>query len=262
MPNISNRENISSPSGEAGRGSILGIIPARYASSRFPGKPLVDIAGKSMIQRVYEQASKCPDLAAVVVATDDERIFEHVIAFGGRVVMTSADHQSGTDRCAEVALQHPEYEMIINIQGDEPYIDPEQITKLAHCFSNPQTQIATLVKQIKTTQELLNANSPKVVINKLSEAIYFSRSPLPHLRGEEPENWLEFHTYFKHIGIYGYRADVLQQITKLPISSLETAEKLEQLRWIENGYRIQVAETELETHAIDTPEDLKLLNHP
>ncbi|GAA4908217.1 3-deoxy-manno-octulosonate cytidylyltransferase [Mucilaginibacter defluvii] len=262
MPNISNRENISSPSGEAGRGSILGIIPARYASSRFPGKPLVDIAGKSMIQRVYEQASKCPDLAAVVAATDDERIFEHVIAFGGRVVMTSADHQSGTDRCAEVALQHPEYEVIINIQGDEPYIDPEQITKLAHCFSNPQTQIATLVKQIKTVQELLNANSPKVVINKLSEAIYFSRSPLPHLRGEEPENWLGFHTYFKHIGIYGYRADVLQQITKLPISSLETAEKLEQLRWIENGYRIQVAETELETHAIDTPEDLKLLNHP
>ncbi|MCC8410045.1 3-deoxy-manno-octulosonate cytidylyltransferase [Mucilaginibacter sp. UR6-1] len=252
-------QNISSPLGEAGRGSVLGIIPARYASSRFPGKPLVDIAGKSMIQRVYEQASKCIDLSAVIVATDDERIFDHVIAFGGQAIMTGADHQSGTDRCAEVALQHPEYEVIINIQGDEPYIDPEQISKLAHCFDNAQTQIATLIKRIKTTQELLNTNSPKVVINKLSEAIYFSRSPLPHLRGEQPENWLEFHTYFKHIGIYGYRADVLQQITKLPLSSLETAEKLEQLRWIENGYRIKVAETELETHAIDTPEDLKLL---
>ncbi|MBE9582901.1 3-deoxy-manno-octulosonate cytidylyltransferase [Mucilaginibacter sp. JRF] len=253
-------QNITSPSGEAGRGSVLGIIPARYASSRFPGKPLVDIAGKSMIQRVYEQASKCADLAAIMVATDDERIFDHVTNFGGLAVMTGSDHQSGTDRCAEVALQHPQYQVIINIQGDEPYIDPEQISKLANCFDNAQTEIATLVKRIKNEQELLNTNSPKVVINKLSEAIYFSRSPLPHLRGEEPENWLEFHTYFKHIGIYGYRADVLQQITKLPVSSLETAEKLEQLRWIENGYRIQVAETELETHAIDTPEDLKLLN--
>jgi 3-deoxy-manno-octulosonate cytidylyltransferase (CMP-KDO synthetase) len=239
--------------------SILGIIPARYASSRFPGKPLVDIAGKSMIQRVYEQAAKCADLAAVMVATDDERIFNHVIEFGGKAVMTGTEHQSGTDRCAEVALLHPEYEVIINIQGDEPYIDPQQISKLAQCFANPQTQIATLIKQIKTTNELLNSNSPKVVINKSSEAVYFSRSPLPHLRGEEPENWLEHHTYFKHIGIYGYRADVLQQITQLPLSSLEVAEKLEQLRWIENGYRIQVAETELETHAIDTPADLELL---
>ncbi len=238
---------------------ILGIIPARYASSRFPGKPLVDIAGKSMIQRVYEQAKKCVSLAEVVVATDDERIFAHVQAFGGVAVMTGANHQSGTDRCAEVAFLHPEYDVIINIQGDEPYIDPEQITKLAACFNDEGTQIATLIKKITTREELFNYNSPKVVINKLSEAVYFSRATLPHIRGQEPDNWLEYYTYFKHIGIYGYRADVLQQITKLPISGLEKAESLEQLRWIENGYRIKVAETELETHAVDIPADLEKL---
>ena len=235
---------------------ILGIIPARYASTRFPGKPLVDIAGKSMTQRVYEQAKKCTHLTEVIVATDDERIFKHVIAFGGIAIMTSPDHQSGTDRCAEVALQYPQYDVIINIQGDEPYIDPEQISKLATCFNNADTQIATLIKKVQNNQELLNVNSPKVVINKLSEAVYFSRSPLPHIRGQEQQNWLNYYTYFKHIGIYGYRADVLQQITKLPVSPLEKAESLEQLRWIENGYRIKVAETELETYAIDTPEDL------
>jgi 3-deoxy-manno-octulosonate cytidylyltransferase (CMP-KDO synthetase) len=238
---------------------ILGIIPARFASTRFPGKPLVDIAGKSMIQRVYEQAKKCAQLSEVIVATDDERIFDHVTAFGGVAVMTSSDHQSGTDRCAEVAQKHPGYEVIINIQGDEPYIDPEQITKLISCFNDSGTQIATLVKKVLTDQELHNINSPKVIINKQSEAIYFSRSPMPHIRGQEPQNWLQHFTYFKHIGIYGYRADVLQQITKLPISSLEKAESLEQLRWIENGYKIKVAETELETYAIDTPEDLEKL---
>jgi len=238
---------------------ILGIIPARYASTRFPGKPLVVIAGKSMIQRVYEQAKKCSHLTEVVVATDDIRIYDHVLAFGGAAIMTSADHQSGTDRCAEVALQHPQYNVIINIQGDEPYIDPEQITKLAFCFNDAATQIATLVKKVVNEQELFNVNSPKVVINKLSEAVYFSRSPLPHIRGQEQQNWSSYFTYFKHIGIYGYRADVLQEITKLPVSSLEKAESLEQLRWIENGYRIKVAETELETYAIDTPEDLEKL---
>ncbi len=238
--------------------NILGIIPARYASSRFPGKPLVDIAGKSMIQRVYEQAKKCSRLSDVIVATDDGRIFEHVIEFGGVCAMT-ADHQSGTDRCAEVAGKHPEYDIIINIQGDEPYIDPEQITKLATCFTTPHVQIATLIKRIRTTEELHNPHSPKVVVNKLDEAVYFSRSALPHIRSEEPENWLEFYPYFKHIGIYGYRADILQQITKLPVSALEKAEGLEQLRWIENGYHIKVAETELETYAIDTPRDLELL---
>ncbi|GGA88900.1 3-deoxy-manno-octulosonate cytidylyltransferase [Mucilaginibacter rubeus] len=238
---------------------ILGIIPARYASSRFPGKPLVDIGGKTMIQRVYEQAKKCRSLSEVVVATDDDRIFNHVNGFGGVAVMTGANHQSGTDRCAEVARLHPGYDVIINIQGDEPFIDPEQITKLTACFNDPETQLATLIKRILTEQELHNTNSPKVVINKLSEAIYFSRATLPHIRGQEPENWLEFHTFFKHIGIYGYRADILQEVTKLPVSPLEKAESLEQLRWIDNGYRIKVAETELETHAVDVPEDLEKL---
>ena len=238
---------------------ILGIIPARYASTRFPGKPLVDIAGKSMIQRVYEQAKKCVHLAEIIVATDDERIYKHVHDFGGSAIMTLPDHQSGTDRCAEVALKHPQYDVVINIQGDEPFIDPEQISKLAACFSNADTQIATLIKKVLHSDELFNANSPKVVVNKLSEAIYFSRSPLPHIRGHEQKDWLSHFTYFKHIGIYGYRADVLQQITKLPVSSLEKAESLEQLRWIENGYRIRVTETELETYAVDTPEDLEKL---
>ncbi|MDB5141241.1 MAG: kpsU [Mucilaginibacter sp.] len=236
--------------------NILGIIPARFASTRFPGKPLVDIAGKSMIQRVYEQSKKCVHLSEVIVATDDTRIYDHVLKFGGEAIMTSPDHQSGTDRCAEVALQRPQYNVIINIQGDEPYIDPEQIGKLAACFNNADTQIATLIKKVQNEHELFNINSPKVVINKLSEAVYFSRSPLPHIRGQEQQKWLIYYTYFKHIGIYGYRADILQQITKLPVSSLEKAESLEQLRWIENGYHIKVAETELETYAIDTPEDL------
>jgi 3-deoxy-manno-octulosonate cytidylyltransferase (CMP-KDO synthetase) len=235
---------------------ILAIIPARYASTRFPGKPLVDIAGKSMIQRVYGQAKKCKELSEVIVATDDKRIFDHVAGFHGMVVLTSADHQSGTDRCAEVALQHPEYDVIINIQGDEPYIDPAQVSTLAACFKSPGTQIATLIKKVQTEQELLNPNTPKVVVNKLFDAIYFSRSPVPYVRGHGQQNWLQQYTYFKHIGIYGYQADILQQITKLPVSPLEKAESLEQLRWIENGYRIKVAETELETQAIDTPEDL------
>lgn len=235
---------------------ILGIIPARYASTRFPGKPLVDIAGKSMVQRVYEQAKKCTSLAEVIVATDDDRIFNHVTAFGGVAVMTSPNHQSGTDRCAEVALQHSHFEVIVNIQGDEPYIDPEQISKVASCFTSADVQLATLIKKIESLDELHNPNSPKVIVNKNSEAIYFSRTPLPYLRGHEPREWLKHYTYFKHIGIYGYRADVLQEVTKLAVSSLEKAESLEQLRWIENGYRIKVAETALETHAIDVPGDI------
>jgi 3-deoxy-manno-octulosonate cytidylyltransferase (CMP-KDO synthetase) len=236
--------------------NILGIIPARYASSRFPGKSLVDIGGKSMIRRVYEQAKKCAGLSEVIVATDDERIFNHVTDFGGMAAMTSAEHQSGTDRCAEVALKYHQYDVIINIQGDEPFIDPEQISKLISCFKSPDAQIATLIKKIKNEQELFNPNSPKVLVNKCSEAIYFSRSPLPHIRGHEQHSWLQHFTYFKHIGIYAYRAEALQEITKLPVSSLEKAESLEQLRWIENGYRIKVGETELETFAVDTPEDL------
>lgn len=239
--------------------NILGIIPARYASSRFPGKPLADIAGKSMIQRVYEQAKKCVRLSEVIVATDDARIFEHVRGFGAAAVMTSADHQSGTDRCAEVAEKHSRYDVVVNIQGDEPYIDPLQISQLVSCFDDPGTQIATLVKKITADQELHSANSPKVIINTRWEAIYFSRSALPHIRGQQPQNWLQHFTYYKHIGIYGYQADILRQITKLPVSALEKAESLEQLRWIENGYKIKVAQTGIETIAIDTPEDLNRL---
>lgn len=251
----------SLPFGEIKRGNILGIIPARYASTRFPGKPLVDIGGKTMIQRVYEQAKKCQNLADVVVATDDKRIFDHVTGFGGKAVMTADTHPSGTDRCAEVALMHPEYEVIINIQGDEPFINPEQIDKVAGCFTEAGTQLATLIKQINTTEELYNLSTPKVIINTNQEAIYFSRSPIPHVRGQEPQNWLYHHIYYKHIGIYGYKSDVLQQITRLPVSSLEKAESLEQLRWLENGYRIKTALTDMESHAVDVPEDLEKLKY-
>ncbi|WP_207535131.1 3-deoxy-manno-octulosonate cytidylyltransferase [Desertivirga arenae] len=236
---------------------ILGVIPARYASTRFPGKPLIDIEGKSMIQRVYEQALKTQKLDEVVVATDDERILMHVRAFGGRAILTADTHQSGTDRCAEVAQKLPGFDIIINIQGDEPFIDPKQIDMVCSCFAPSDTVLATLVKPITTEEELFNVNSPKVVLNKLSEAIYFSRATIPHVRGTEQNEWLKMHQFYKHIGIYGYRIDTLQSITRLPVSILEKTEALEQLRWIENGYRIKVAVTDIETTAIDTPDDLK-----
>lgn len=236
---------------------ILGLIPARYASTRFPGKPLIDIHGKSMIQRVYEQASKSATLNDVAVATDDERIREHVEGFGGKVLMTANTHLSGTDRCAEAARQLPGFDVIINIQGDEPYIDSRQIDLLGQCFNDPQVELATLVKIISSNEELNNVNSPKVILNKRSEALYFSRTPIPYLRDKNNGSWLEEHTFYKHIGVYGYRADILQAITKLPVSLLEKAESLEQLRWLENGYKIKVAVTDIETKAIDTPEDLK-----
>ncbi|MGY3052162.1 3-deoxy-manno-octulosonate cytidylyltransferase (CMP-KDO synthetase) [Pedobacter sp. UYEF25] len=235
---------------------IIGIIPARYASTRFPGKPLAEIGGKSMIQRVYEQASKSPALNKVIVATDDERIADAVTSFGGEFVLTSESHQSGTDRCAEVANYFPDYQVVINIQGDEPFIDPAQITLVASCFEDPKTELATLVKPITTNEELLNLNSPKVILNKNGEAIYFSRQTIPFVRNAAQNEWLEKHTFFKHIGIYGYRMHVLKEITNLAISPLESAEQLEQLRWLENGYKIKTKITYLETQAIDTPEDL------
>lgn len=236
---------------------VLGVIPARYASTRFPGKPLTDIKGKSMIQRVYEQA-KSSSLTDVIVATDDQRIFDHVQGFGGKVVMTAEHHQSGTDRCFEAYQQydHP-FEYIINIQGDEPFIRPEQIDLVASCFKNSRTQLATLIKKIETAEELFNVNSPKVVISKAQEALYFSRQPIPYCRNVPNDIWHKQHTYYKHIGIYGYRADILEQITTLPASALELAESLEQLRWLENGFRITTAITEFETIGIDTPEDLE-----
>ncbi|CAM3673664.1 3-deoxy-manno-octulosonate cytidylyltransferase [Sphingobacterium prati] len=235
---------------------FLGIIPARFASSRFPGKPLVDIDGQTMIQRVYEQVKQSKKLSNVIVATDDQRIVEEVLSFGGNVVMTSETHQSGTDRCAEVITDDNEYDVIINIQGDEPFINPEQIDLLAACFESPQTKIATLVKEIDSMEELFNLNIPKVVRNIHGEAIYFSRQTIPFLRGIEQEQWLKEQTFYKHIGIYAYQADTLRALTQLPVSGLEEAEALEQLRWIENGYTIQTAVTTHETIAVDTKEDL------
>jgi len=236
---------------------IIGIIPARYASTRFPGKPLIDINGKSMIRRVYEQALKASSLKLVVIATDDERIAKHVEEFGGKAVLTADTHLSGTDRCAEVIASERGFDIAINIQGDEPYIDPGQIDLLASCFDDSETQIATLIKEVKDNDELFNPNNPKVLLNNKNEAIYFSRATLPFLRGIPTENWLAHHKYYKHIGIYGYRCEVLQELTQLPVSSLEKAESLEQLRWLENGYRIKTAETLLETIAIDEPHDLQ-----
>lgn len=236
---------------------ILGVIPARFASTRFPGKPLIDIEGKSMIQRVYEQALKTLQLDEVVVATDDERILLHVNGFGGRAILTADTHQSGTDRCAEVSEKLPGFDIIINIQGDEPFIDPKQIDLVCSCFADEETELATLVKKISSEEELFNQNSPKVVLNKFSEAIYFSRHTIPFLRGVEKHEWLQNHTFYKHIGIYGYRISTLQAITQMPVSLLEKTEALEQLRWIENGYKIKVAVTDIETSAVDTPEDLQ-----
>lgn len=238
---------------------FIGIIPARYASTRFPGKPLAGMKGKYMIQRVYEQARKVLD--HVCVATDDDRIFNAVQSFGGEVVMTSAQHRSGTDRCFEAYRTLGGHEdVVINIQGDEPFIKPEQIESLIACFDSPQIQIATLVRPFEASEgyeALANPNSPKVVLNERHEALYFSRSVIPYLRGVEPAEWLARHTYYKHIGMYGYRADVLGQITCLPQSSLELAESLEQLRWLQNGYTIKVGITTQETIGIDTPADLE-----
>ena len=246
---------------------ILGVIPARYASTRFPGKPLAMINGKSMIRRVYEQAVKSSSLSNVLVATDDSRIFDHVTAFGGNVMMTSAEHQNGTARCQEVLNKisqdtlSDKYDAVINIQGDEPYIDPAQIDMVSTLFENPQTNIGTLVKKINTTIDLFDKNIVKVVFNKDNNALYFSRQPIPFLRGAPKDEWLQQHTYFKHIGIYGYRADILNKIILLKETELETAEKLEQLRWLENTYSIAIDITDIESLAVDTPDDLLKLNN-
>ena len=235
---------------------ILGIIPARFESSRFPGKPLIDIAGKSMIQRVYEQCQKSSRLDKVIVATDDQRILDHLKTFGGQGIMTSSIHASGTDRCGEVAEHFPEFDILVNIQGDEPMIDPHQIDLLCSCYDDLNTQIATLVKLIHTNEELVNENTPKVILNKNHQAVYFSRATIPYLRGKKIDNWLSEHAFYKHIGIYAFKRQILSEITKLPVSNLEIAEGLEQLRWIENGYPIQAAITTKESQAIDTPDDL------
>ena len=236
---------------------ILGVIPARFESTRFPGKPLIDLAGKTMIERVYLQAKKSNALADVVVATDNQRIFDAVKAFKGEVILTSNKHQSGTDRCAEVSKKLIGYDAIINIQGDEPLIDPKQINLVANCFNDISTELATLVKKIETQEELFNFNTPKVIINKKSEAIYFSRQVIPYLKNISSESFLDHHTFYKHIGIYGYRTTTLGIVSKLKISGLEKSEMLEQLRWIENGFKIKVAITKIESLAIDVPSDVE-----
>lgn len=239
---------------------ILGIIPARYASTRFPGKPLTIINGKSMIQRVYEQALKAEMLNDVVVATDDERIYNAVLSFGGKVVMTSSEHKSGTDRCAEVVKTiNDKYEAVVNIQGDEPFINPEQINQIASLISQKDSQIASLCKPIKDADELFDNNVVKVVFDIKGNALYFSRHTIPFMRNVENEalSWMNSHTFYKHIGIYAYKTDVLEQISQLTQSELEMSESLEQLRWLENSYRIIMGITEYESYSIDTPRDVE-----
>jgi len=236
----------------------LGIIPARFASTRFPGKPLVEISGKTMVRRVYEQASQSA-LDEVVVATDDQRIFTHVQDFGGNVVMTSPAHRSGTDRCAEVAAlpQYVDFEIIVNIQGDEPFIQPAQIDLAVGVLSkNKNCPIATLAKQIEMPGALFDPNAVKVVFGQNMQALYFSRSPVPFLRNFPQQDWLAKGAFYKHIGLYAFRREVLPALAALPPGRLELAESLEQLRWLENGFAIQIALTEFETTGIDVPEDL------
>lgn len=240
---------------------FIGIIPARYASNRFPGKPLADIGGMTMIERVYAQVKGV--LNEVCVATDDTRIADEVKRFGGNVVMTSDQHRSGTDRCYEAYTSVGSgYDVVVNIQGDEPFIHPEQIETIKDCFSDLSTQIATLVKPFSAEGDfektLFNPNSPKVVLNQNQEAMYFSRSVIPYMRGKNYKEWLSNHTYYKHIGLYAYRAQTLKEITSLPQSALELVESLEQLRWLENGYKIKAGITNRETIGIDTPEDLEI----
>lgn len=232
------------------------IIPARYASSRFPGKPLALLGGKPVIQRVYEQAVKV--LPEAYVATDDERIADTVRQFDGQVIMTRADHKSGTDRIEEACQKiGTTADVIVNIQGDEPFIQPSQIETLCQLFDDPDTQIGTLGKPFETMEAVENPNSPKIVCDRRGFALYFSRSVIPYVRGKETKDWLNEFPYLKHLGLYAYRRQVLHAITQLPQSPLELAESLEQLRWLENGYRIRVGRTNVETVGIDTPEDLK-----
>lgn len=235
---------------------FMAIIPARYASTRFPGKPLAVLGGKTVIQRVYEQVSSILD--EVYVATDDKRIYDCVTAFGGRAVMTREDHKSGTDRIEEAVEKiGSEADVIINVQGDEPFIQPSQISTLMDLFDNPDTQIGTLGKLFENIDAADNPNSPKIVTDCRGFALYFSRSVIPFIRGKEHKDWFGQFPFLKHLGIYAYRKDVLREITRLPQSSLEKAESLEQLRWLQNGYRIRVGLTDVETVGIDTPEDLQ-----
>ena len=240
----------------------MAIIPARYASTRFPGKPLALLGGKPVIQWVWENVSAMPELACAVVATDDERIAEAVKGFGGRAVMTASTHRSGTDRCGEVVRKLREegqaFDVAINVQGDEPFVRQEQLRSLVDCFADGEVQIATLKTAIHSTAELMSPNNVKVVCDLRGRALYFSRQPLPHVRGVEPEQWMEHHPYFKHVGIYAFRTETLEALVRLQQSPLELCESLEQLRWLENGYEIQVKETAVANIGIDTPADMAL----
>ena len=235
----------------------IALIPARYASTRFPGKPLAKLGGKSVIQRVYEQVNKMVD--ETYVATDDQRIFDAVEAFGGKVVMTRSDHKSGTDRIEEAAEKiGGDYDVVVNVQGDEPFIHASQIETVCKCFDDPTTQIATLGKPFGNDIEAIgNPNSPKIVVDKKGFALYFSRSIIPFVRGKETAAWTSSYPFLKHLGLYAYRREVLREITQLPQGELEKAESLEQLRWLENGYKIRVGLTDIETVGIDTPADLE-----
>ncbi len=242
--------------------NVLGIIPARFASSRFPGKPLADIKGKAMIQHVYERVAK--QIANTIVATDDERIEQAVMAFGGNVVMTSANHKSGTERCFEAYEKYRkktgfDADVIVNIQGDEPFIKEDHIQKVISGFVKEETEIVTLAKLIDSQEELFSSNQPKVVFNSFNEALYFSRSPIPFMRAIKKDLWIEKNDYYKHIGIYAYRTEVLEKIVQFKPSKLEKAESLEQLRWLENGMTIKVELTKYDSQSVDTPEDLDRL---
>lgn len=242
---------------------FLALIPARYASTRFPGKPLAILGGKTIIQQVYERVK--PLFEETYVATDDERIYNTVVAFGGKAIMTSSNHKTGTDRCQEAATKigADKFDVVVNIQGDEPFIHPSQINAIKECFANPKTQIATLVKPFTPDtpiETLENPNTPKVIFNQQKQAIYFSRSIIPYPRGIERDKWTTHHTFYKHIGLYAYLTETLKEITQLQQSPLEITESLEQLRWIENGYHIQIGITHIETIGIDTPEDLEKAN--
>ncbi|KAA6339057.1 3-deoxy-manno-octulosonate cytidylyltransferase [termite gut metagenome] len=243
--------------------NFIAVIPARYASTRFPAKPLAMLGEKPVIQHVYEQAAKT--FNDVYVATDDERIEHAVQAFGGKVIMTSPDHRSGTDRCYEAYIKVGKtFDAIINIQGDEPFVQSSQLQKLTACFLEPSVQIATLVKPFTGEtpfEALMNVNSPKVVLDKNMNALYFSRSIIPYQRNADKNDWMKNHIYYKHIGLYGYRPEVLKELINLPPSPLEEAESLEQLRWLENGYKIKAGITDVETVGIDTPEDLEYAEH-
>ena len=232
------------------------VIPSRYGSTRFEGKPLIDIAGKSLIQRTYLQAQKNELNARVIVATDDERILKHVSSFG-ECMMTSVHHQSGTDRCFEVLeTLNESFDILINLQGDEPFIQPNQIAKLAKGLMNIDTKITTLKKRIQSREDLMNPNHVKVVTNKNNDALYFSRQVIPHLRGIASEEWVEHYHYFRHIGLYGFRTEIIPALKSLQVSELEKMESLEQLRWLDNGFNINVLETNFQSPAIDSPEDL------